>query len=235
MKTLRIPPARLFRCLLAVGCLACLVPMAYAHNVSPANANFVAGVDSVEVALFVYLGAKHMVTGFDHLLYLFGILFWVRTWRDAVVFVSLFALGHSVTLIAGVSAGWQVNASLVDALIGFSVLYKAIENVGGFKLLFGVQPYVRIAVLGFGLIHGLGLATKLQAVYNGGEGFLVNLLSFNLGVELGQLCALALLLLLINGLRSVGMQSQGFGVNLGLMSCGATLVIYHLTQIQLGA
>ena len=206
-----------------------------AHNVSPENASFLSQVNGVELGLFMYLGAKHMVTGFDHLLYLFGILFWVRGLRDAVVFVSLFALGHSVTLIAGTSAGWQVNAIVVDTLIGLSIVYKALENIGGFRLLFGVEPNAYAAIVCFGLIHGLGLATKLQDVYSGGEGFVANLIGFNVGVELGQLVALALLLFLVLGLRRLGAQGQALGVNLVLMSCGFLLAIYQLAQFHLGS
>ena len=206
-----------------------------AHNVSPENANFLRQVDGIELGLFMYLGAKHMVTGFDHLLYLFGILFWVRGVRDALVFVSLFALGHSVTLIAGVSAGWQVNSLAVDALIGLSIVYKALENLGGFRALFGVEPNAFAAILCFGLIHGLGLSTKLQAVYSGGQGFLANLIGFNVGVELGQLFALALLLLVVVGLRRLGAQGQALSVNLVLMSCGFLLMIYQLAQFRLGS
>lgn len=218
-------------------CLAIvwLGPASFAHNVSSSNADFLAGVNQAEVGLFVYLGAKHMVTGYDHLLYLFGIVFSLRHLRDALLYVSLFAMGHSISLVAGASGGWQVNANLVDAVIGASVVYKGLENTGGLKALFGMQPHMPTAVFLFGLVHGLGLATKLQAVYADGDGFIVNLISFNLGVELGQLAALTVLMGGLICMPRIGLRNRSNWVNWILMSCGCLFVIHHLTQFSLGS
>ena len=225
--------ARVSLLVLAVVAIA-FSQCAYAHNVSSSNANYLASVEGPAVALFIYLGAKHMVTGVDHLLYLLAVVFLAFRVRDIVALVSLFALGHSITLILGVWLSVQVNPSLVDGIIGFSIAYKAYENLGGFKAL---NPYVvpaGVAVFTFGLVHGLGLATKLQAVYSGGDGLLVNLIAFNVGVELGQLLALAALLAVLAVLRrqsSFRYWSQG--LNLTLLVCGFMFAGFHWFDLVL--
>ena len=215
--------------------LALLLPgMALGHNVSESNANYLAGIDGPAPALFAYLGAKHMVTGVDHVLYLLGIVFLLWRPRQVVVLVSLFALGHSVSLIAGVLLGWQITPQAVDALIGLSVAYKAFENLDGFHTLFGWRPDLHLAVLLFGLAHGLGLATKLQAVYTGADGLLINLLAFNVGVEIGQLLALAALLaLLALWRRHGGFARQAVLANTLLMACGFAFAGFHLVDLRL--
>ena len=169
--------------------LLLLVPaLALAHNISDSNASFVEQLNGPAVIPFLYLGAKHMFTGYDHLLFLVGVVFFLAKPRDVVLYVSLFTLGHSITLLLGVLSGWQANAYLVDAVIGLSVVYKAFENMGGFDdLPFRIDS--RIAVMTFGLFHGLGLATRLQDLTLTETGLITNLLSFNVGVELGQIAA----------------------------------------------
>lgn len=207
-----------------------------AHNVSSSNANFLASVDGPAIPLFVYLGAKHMVTGVDHVLYLLAVVFLLYQPRQLLLVVTLFAAGHSLTLILGVLLGWQINPSVVDAIIGVSVAYKAFENLAGFTLLFGRAPNMHIAVFGFGLVHGLGLATKLQAVYAGGEGRVVNLIGFNVGVELGQLVALAVLLGALLLWRSrQNFQRWAWWSNVALLACGFAFACFHLLDLSLGA
>ena len=174
-----------------------------AHPMDAENAGFVEAVEGVALGPFLYLGAKHMATGYDHLLFLVGVIFFLHRFRDVALYVSLFTLGHSVTLLAGVLGGLQVNANLVDAIIGLSVVYKGFENIGGFQSVFGVRPDTRAAVLIFGLFHGLGLATKLQEfTQNSREGLVANILSFNVGVEIGQVLALGAVLMAISYWRS---------------------------------
>jgi len=168
---------------------------ALAHNIGGSDAAFVAATRGPDPLPFMYLGAKHMVTGYDHLLFLVGVIFFLFRFRDIALYVSLFSLGHSITLLAGVYFKLQVDPHLVDAIIGLSVAYKAFDNLSGFKTLVGVQPDPRLAVFGFGLIHGFGLATKLQALNLNRDGLLANLVSFNLGVEIGQVIALSIILL----------------------------------------
>ncbi len=168
---------------------------AAAHEIGGPDAAFVAATRGADPFPFLYLGAKHMVTGYDHLLFLVGVIFFLFRLRQIALYVSLFSLGHSVTLLAGVFFNLHVDSHLVDAVIGLSVVYKAFDNLGGFRTIFGGQPDPRLAVLGFGLIHGFGLATKLQALDLGRDGLLANLLAFNVGVEVGQILALSLILL----------------------------------------
>lgn len=181
------------------GLPAAVLAMAWAtaalgHNIGGTDAAFVAATRGPDPIPFAYLGAKHMVTGYDHLLFLVGVIFFLFRLRQIALYVSLFSLGHSLTLLAGVFFDLHVDPHLVDAVIGLSVAYKAFDNLGGFRTVFGVQPDTRAAVLGFGLIHGFGLATKLQALNLNPEGLLVNLIAFNVGVEIGQILALSLIL-----------------------------------------
>lgn len=171
-----------------------LAGAAVAHNIGGTDAAFVAATKGPDPIPFAYLGAKHMVTGYDHLLFLVGVIFFLFRLRQIALYVSLFSLGHSLTLLTGAFFDLHADPHLVDAVIGLSVAYKAFENLGGFRTLFGVQPDARAAVFGFGLIHGFGLATKLQALNLNPQGLLVNLVSFNLGVELGQMLALTVIL-----------------------------------------
>ncbi|MEX1033391.1 MAG: HupE/UreJ family protein [Cellvibrionaceae bacterium] len=206
-----------------------LPEMLWAHNISDNNAQFIEGVEGAAIAPFMYLGAKHMVTGYDHLLFLVGVIFFLYKLRDVVLYVTLFTIGHSVTLLLGVLGGLQVNAYLIDAVIGFSIVYKAFENMGGFKKLLGVQPNTRIAVLVFGLFHGLGLATKLQEFSLSKDGLVANIVSFNIGVEIGQILALtAILLLLWQWRRRPSFVKHAFLANTLLMTGGFALAGYQL-------
>ena len=158
----------------------------------------------------VYLGAKHMFTGYDHLLFLAGVIFFLYKMKDVALYVSLFAVGHSVTLLLGVLGGIRADAYIVDAIIGLSVVYKAFENMGGFERM-GVYINTRHAVFLFGLAHGFGLSTKLQDLSIASEGLVPNMLAFNVGVELGQLAALTIMLLAFQFWRqSPSFSERGF-------------------------
>lgn len=209
-----------------------LVPIiAAAHNISGANASFVQGLIGSAPVPFMYLGAKHMVTGYDHLLYLVGVVFFLRRFSDILLYVTLFTLGHSITLMAGVLVNVNVNAYLVDTVIGLSVAYKAFENMNGFKQVFGVQPDARLAVFAFGLCHGLGLATKVQELSLSPDYLVTNMLSFNVGVELGQAIALACILLILAQWRQrTSFQRHAFFANTLLMSAGFSLAGYQFAS-----
>ena len=226
------------RVLWAAGLLAAAVvgPLALAHAISEDNASYVQALDGPAVAAFTYLGAKHMVTGIDHLLFLVGVVFFLHRLKDVVLYVSLFTLGHSITLIVGVLSGVTMNAFAVDAIIGLSVAYKAFENMGGLERTFGYSPDTRWAVLVFGLFHGLGLATKVQELYLAEDGLLVNLLSFNVGVELGQFTALAGVVgLLAWWRRQASFERSAFGINTVLLGLGFLLTQYQLAAWWLAA
>ena len=143
----------------------------------------------------MYLGAKHMVTGYDHLLFLVGVIFFLYKLKDVLLYVSLFTVGHGLTLLGGVLGGIHANAYIIDAIIGLSVVYKGFENINGFQSFFGWAPNTRVAVLIFGLFHGFGLATKLQELAITQEGLVTNIVSFNVGVEMGQMLALTFILI----------------------------------------
>jgi hypothetical protein len=215
--------------------LFCVAGAAVAHTIAGDDATFVRGIAGPAVGPFVYLGAKHMVTGYDHLLFIVGVVFFLYRLRDVVLYVSLFTLGHSLTLIGGVLGSLNVDAHLIDAVIGLSVVYKAFENLGGFREVLGVEPDTRVAVVVFGLFHGLGLATRLQDMTLSEDGLVANLLSFNLGVELGQVLALLFVVaLLLRWRASAAFSRQAFAANTLLMGAGFLLAGYQLTGFLLG-
>jgi len=198
--------------------------------VSSKDARFLQSVDGAAVAPLMYLGAKHMVTGYDHLLFLVGVVFFLYRARDIVLYVSLFTLGHSVTLLAGALGGIRANPHLVDAIIGLSIVYKGFENLGGFRSLLGWQPDPRAAVLIFGLFHGFGLATKLQDFALSKNGLVTNIVSFNAGVEIGQLLALTAVLIALTYWRTRSAYLRyAYATNAMLMTAGFVFVGYQLT------
>lgn len=202
----------------------------FAHGVSEDDKAFIVQSSGMQLLPFIYLGAKHMVTGYDHLLFLFGVIFFLYRMRDVGVYVSLFALGHSVTLIYGVLSGTNVNPYIVDAIIGLSVVYKAFDNLGGFKRILGFQPNTKAAVLVFGFFHGFGLATKLQQFALSSDGLVPNILAFNVGVELGQMMALATILIFMGFWRRTdSFKYQAFAANTALMVAGFVLIGYQIT------
>lgn len=222
--------SRNFYYLLIIGLLALVSLSVNAHGVDDNTKQFLTDNQGVAFAPFMYIGAKHMVTGYDHLLFLVGVLFFLYRAKEVLVYVSLFTLGHSVTLLLGVWNGIQVNAYLIDAIIGISIVYKGFDNLGGFQKLFGRQPSTKIAVLIFGLFHGFGLATKLQEFEFEKEGLLQNLIAFNLGVELGQFFALTFVLIILSFWRRYNSYLRFSTIsNTLLMSAGFILVMFQLT------
>jgi hypothetical protein len=203
-----------------------------AHGVAEDDQGFLAANSGVNILPYMYLGAKHMVTGYDHLLFLAGVIFFLYRISDVALYVTLFAIGHSTTLIAGVLGGIYVNAYVVDAIIGLSVVYKAFENIGGFKRL-GWNINTRVAVLVFGFFHGFGLSSKLQDIALSQDGLVANMISFNVGVELGQFAALAIILIAINLWRaSGGFQRHAYAANIAIMTAGFVLIGYQLTGLM---
>jgi len=201
-----------------------------AHGVDESTRIFLQNNSGIQFVSFMYIGAKHMMTGYDHLLFLAGVIFFLYKSKDILVYVSLFTLGHSLTLLFGVFGNVQVNAYIIDAIIGFSVIYKGFDNLGGFQRTLGFTPNAKIAVLIFGLFHGLGLATKLQQFNLPQEGLLANLIAFNLGVELGQFSALVIILLVISFWRKYdSFKRFSMVTNTLLMSTGFTLIGFQLT------
>ena len=203
---------------------------AFGHTIEGGDASFVEAIDGPAIGPFIYLGAKHMVTGYDHLLFLLGVIFFLYRPKHVVQYVTLFAIGHSITLLLGVLANLQVNAYFIDAIIGLSVVYKAFENIDGFKRVFGFQPNTKVAVFVFGLFHGLGLATKLQEFDLSENGLVTNIISFNIVVEIGQILALSAVFLILSVWRtSTSYLRHSFITNTALMTGGFLLAGFQIS------
>jgi hypothetical protein len=202
---------------------------AWAHGVSGGDAAYLQTLDGVEFFPLVYLGAKHMVTGYDHLLFLAGVIFFLYRLKDVALYVTLFAIGHSTTLLVGVLAGIHASPYIVDAIIGLSVAYKALENIGAFRRM-DINIDARAAVLLFGLAHGFGLATKLQELSLPRAGLTGNIIAFNIGVELGQFAALAAILIALQlWRRSPSFNRYAYVANVLIMTAGFVLFGYQMT------
>lgn len=213
--------------------LALLPALAAAHGVSGHDAEFVSSVSGAHPGPFAYLGAKHMVTGYDHLAFLAGVIFLLHRARDVALYVTLFALGHTLTLLGAVLVGWRADAHVIDAIIGLSVVYKGFENIGGLRG-FAWRPDPRAAVFAFGLVHGLGLATRVQELQPSDDGLVANLFAFNLGVELGQLAALSVMVLLFTlWRRSRSFDAAIRPANAALMVAGFLLSGYQMAGFLL--
>jgi hypothetical protein len=202
---------------------------AWAHNVAEGDKGYIQESSGTLILPFIYLGAKHMVTGYDHLLFLFGVIFFLYRLKDVGIYVTLFAIGHSTTLLFGVLTGISANAYLIDAIIGLSVVYKALDNLGAFQRWFGFQPSTKAATLIFGFFHGFGLATKIIEFEIAEDGLIPNLLAFNVGVEIGQLLALGAILIVMGfWRRTQSFMRHAFAANTLLMTAGFMLVGYQL-------
>ncbi len=203
---------------------------AYAHAVAEGDKGYIQEINGVHLLPFLYLGAKHMVTGYDHILFLLGVIFFLYRMKDIGIYVSLFAIGHSVTMLAGVYFNFGINSYIIDAIIGFSIVYKALDNLGAFQRWFGFQPDTKAATLIFGFCHGFGLASKIIDYEISPDGLLPNLIAFNVGVEVGQLLALGAILIAMGyWRRTAGFLKHAYTANVLLMTAGFVLVGYQLT------
>ena len=211
-----------------------LVPLAaIAHGISDADKQRMLDGGYLQ---YVGLGATHMLTGYDHLLFLFGVVFFLTTFKDIATFVTAFTLGHCITLIGATFLQITWNYFLVDALIAISVIYKGFDNNGGFQKHFGIQsPNLLAMVFGFGLLHGFGLSTRLQQLPLGDDkvSMLMRILSFNVGVEIGQIAALMVMVALL-ALWRKRQSFQRFSVlaNVGLAYAGGLLLLMQLHGYQ---
>lgn len=220
---------------LAAFCLALFVAtafwadMALAHAVTLGDKGYIQEITGVHIIPFLYLGAKHMVTGYDHLLFLAGVIFFLYGMKEIGIYVTLFAVGHSMTMLAGVWFDFGINSYIIDAIIGFSVAYKALDNLGAFRAWFGVQPDTRVATLIFGFLHGFGLASKIIDYDISPDGLLANLIAFNVGVEIGQLIALAAILVVMTRWRATpSFARQAYAVNVLMMTAGFALMGFQI-------
>lgn len=215
-----------FACILAALFWA---DAALAHAVTLGDKGYIQEVSGPRIIPFLYLGAKHMVTGYDHLLFLFGVIFFLYGMKQIGTYVSLFAIGHSTTMLIGVYFNFGINSYIIDAIIGFSVVYKALDNLGAFQKWFGFQPNTKVATMVFGFLHGFGLASKIIDYKISPDGLVPNLLAFNVGVEIGQLIALALILVFMNRWRATpSFARQAYTANVVMMSMGFYLMGFQL-------
>lgn len=203
---------------------------AFAHAVAQGDKGYIQEISGVNLIAFTYLGAKHMVTGYDHLLFLLGVIFFLYRMQHIALYVSLFALGHSTTMLLGVYFNVGINSYIIDAIIGLSVVYKALDNIGAYQRWFGFQPNTKLATLIFGFFHGFGLSTKIIEYDISPDGLLPNLLAFNVGVEIGQLIALAMILIVMSFWRKTdNFLRHAYTANVAMMSAGFLLIGYQLT------
>jgi hypothetical protein len=206
------------------------IPDALAHGVTQGDKGYIQETTGVHPIPFIYLGAKHMMTGYDHLLFLFGVIFFLYRLKDVTIYVTLFAVGHVITLLSGVLLEINISSYIIDAIIGFSVVYKALDNMGAFQRWFGFQPDTKAATFIFGLFHGFGLATKILDYEMSPDGLLPNLIFFNIGVELGQILALVGILIAISYWRKSGnFLHHAYKVNAFMMMLGFLLMGYQIT------
>jgi hypothetical protein len=216
--------------LLTIFCLTLLSTAALAHAVAEGDKGYIQEISGIHILPFIYLGAKHMVTGYDHILFLFGVIFFLYRLKDIALYVTLFAVGHSTTMLLGVSFNIGINSYIIDAIIGLSVVYKALDNMGAYQRWFGWQPNTKAATLVFGLCHGFGLSSKILDYDIAPDGLLPNLIAFNVGVEIGQLLALTAILIVMGYWRRTGsFWRHAYSANTVMMTLGFVLIGYHLT------
>ncbi|PCI34248.1 MAG: hypothetical protein COB54_00170 [Alphaproteobacteria bacterium] len=201
---------------------------AFAHGITEeARRRMIEGGDLE----YLILGAEHMVTGYDHLLFLFGVMFFLTRFTSILKFVTAFTLGHTITLISATYLGITMNYYLIDTIIALTVIYKGFENLGGFKKYFNRDaPNLLLMVMLFGLIHGFGLSTRLQTLpIDADTGMLMHIISFNAGVELGQIAALLAMWVVLYFWRSTKSFKAFSGfANIMLIVIGALLALMQL-------
>ncbi|MER8791813.1 HupE/UreJ family protein [Mesorhizobium sp. M0983] len=209
---------------------------AFAHAVAEGDKGYIQEISGINVLPFIYLGAKHMVTGYDHILFLFGVIFFLYRMKHIGIYVSLFALGHSTTMLLGVYFNVGINSYIIDAIIGLSVVYKALDNMGAFQRWLGFQPNTKVATLVFGFFHGFGLSTKIIEYNISSDGLVPNLLAFNVGVEIGQLLALGAILIMMGYWRGTrSFWRHAYTANVIMMTAGFLLIGYQLTGLFVAA
>ena len=202
---------------------------ALAHAVTAGDQGYIQEISGVNLIPFMYLGAKHMVTGYDHILFLLGVIFFLYRMRHIAIYVTLFAIGHSSTMLLGVYFDIGINSYIIDAIIGLSVVYKALDNMGAYQRWFGFQPDTKAATLIFGLFHGFGLSTKILEYDIAPDGLVPNLLAFNVGVEIGQLLALGAILIVMGFWRkSPSFFRHAYTANVAMMTAGFVLFGYQI-------
>ena len=211
---------------------AAFATSALAHAVTAGDQGYIQEISGVNLIPFMYLGAKHMVTGYDHLLFLLGVIFFLYRMKHIGIYVTLFAIGHSTTMLLGVYFNVGINSYIIDAIIALSVVYKALDNMGAYQRWFGFQPNTKAATLIFGFFHGFGLSTKILEYDIAPDGLVPNLLAFNVGVEIGQLLALGAILIVMSfWRRTPSFFRHAYTANVAMMAAGFVLFGYQVTGL----
>ena len=224
-----VPPTKLVLFGLTLLAVVSIAGSAFAHAVAEGDKGYIQEISGVNLLPFLYLGAKHMVTGYDHILFLLGVIFFLYRLKHIGIYVSLFAIGHSTTMLLGVLFNIGMNSYIIDAIIGLSVVYKALDNMGAYQRWFGFQPNTKAATLIFGLFHGFGLSTKIIEYNISPDGLVPNLLAFNIGVEIGQLLALGAILIVMGFWRRTdGFLRHAYTANAVMMCAGFVLIGYQI-------
>jgi hydrogenase/urease accessory protein HupE len=223
----KCPSRRLGALLLTAAAIASIATQAFAHGVPDSEAQRLADGSLLD---YLISGAMHMVTGYDHLLFLFGVMFFLTRFWDIVKFITAFTIGHSITLLGATLAGVSANYYLIDAMIAISVIYKGFDNVDGFRKGLGIEPpNLLFMVFGFGLVHGFGLSARVQRLPLPEEGLIERILAFNVGVELGQIAALIVMVAVLALLRRPpSFAAWAKAANWALMAAGALLFLYQM-------
>lgn len=205
--------------------------LAFAHGMSAEDQARILNAGYWE---YLRLGATHMLSGYDHLLFLFGVMFFLTRFKDILILITAFTIGHSITLVFATLAGITTNYYLIDAVIALTVCYKAFDNLDGFKKYLQISsPSLVWMVFIFGLIHGFGLSTRLQQLPLGDEGLVLKILSFNLGVEMGQIAALSIMFVLLTAWRkTASFHKFSTAANVLLMLLGGLLLLMQLHGYQ---
>lgn len=203
------------------------VSQAFGHGMSEAEKQTI--IDGGNLS-YLWIGATHMLSGYDHLLFIFGIIFFLTKFKDIIKYITAFTLGHSATLIYATFNGIQVNYFLIDAIIALSICYIAFANLDGFKKHLGIKPpNLLVMIVGLGLIHGLGLSTRLQQLPLNQDELLMNIISFNIGIEVGQIMALTIMLLIMILIRkSASFKPFSLISNYGLIFAGLFLFMMQM-------
>ncbi len=205
----------------------------FAHNVSGGDAALIEAAGSFweKLTLFLYLGAKHMVTGYDHLLFILGIVFLLTNFKSIVKYISYFTIGHSITLIVATLLGIKFNYHIIDAIIGLSVLYKGYDNLYDARKKLRIPIDTKWIIFGFGLVHGFGLSTRLQDLHLPEDNLLAYILSFNVGVEVGQIIVLVFFVWVLNYFRKHrNFEAFKSYANQGLIGAGIFLFLIGVMQ-----
>ncbi len=181
------------------------------------------------IGQFILLGIEHILTGYDHMAFLLALIVIGLSIKEVLKIITAFTVAHSITLLLAAMQVVSLNSRIVESVIAFSICFVALENLFKKKV-----NYRWLVTFGFGLIHGFGFASVLQELIVGKSNLLVSVVSFNLGVEVGQLMIFLVLLPVLYLLKSkMEFRKVTFGVSLAIFMLGFTWLIERLFNLRL--